>query len=183
MAVETMQVPRQNLRPIGAEDIVARRVAYERRRRDWSNAELAKRMTDAGCPLNQSAIQKIEKGMPRRTISLDEALAFAEVFGLTLDELRSFPEERLGADLADFKRALEEVDTETVSLLEKALGLVNRMADNIFDAQGLIEYMGGDVSIGLDPRLPELLHRQAEAFVKLAEAIRQLDISAAEDAR
>jgi transcriptional regulator with XRE-family HTH domain len=44
-------------------------------------------MTKAGAPMNQSAIWKIENGKPRRRITVDEAIAFAKVFEVPLDEL------------------------------------------------------------------------------------------------
>jgi transcriptional regulator with XRE-family HTH domain len=71
---------------------MARRIAFERERRGWSTESLAKRMTDAGCPINQSAIWKIENGQPRRKISYDEALAFAQLFELSITELAVAPE-------------------------------------------------------------------------------------------
>src|SRR5258708_10614078 len=101
MAVETVRVPKPNPRPPGpptAEDRVARRVEYERGTRGWSREDLARRMTEAGAAVNQSAIYKIEKGEPRRTISLDEAHALAKVFGFPagpagIGELESAPEQ------------------------------------------------------------------------------------------
>jgi len=86
-------VPRPNApRQLGGEDSLARRVAFERERRGWTTESLAKRMTDAGCPINQSAIWKIESGRPRRRITYDEALAFAEVFEIPLAEITLPPE-------------------------------------------------------------------------------------------
>jgi transcriptional regulator with XRE-family HTH domain len=64
---------------------LARRIAYERQRATMSMEGLAKRMTDLGCPINQSAIWKIEND--GRRITYDEALAFAAVFETPLDEL------------------------------------------------------------------------------------------------
>lgn len=37
-------------------------------------------MTDAGCPIQGSAIYKIEKADPPRRITVDELVAFATVF-------------------------------------------------------------------------------------------------------
>lgn len=86
-------MPRPNPpRPLRGEANLARRIAYERRRADMSTEGLARRMTDHGCPINQSAIWKIESGDPPRRITYDEALAFAEVFGVPLDELAIPPE-------------------------------------------------------------------------------------------
>lgn len=79
-----------------SEGNVAARVALEREVRGWSTSELADRITRAGVPLNQSAIWRIENGTPRRRINLDEALGFARVFELPLEELMSPPLEGLG---------------------------------------------------------------------------------------
>jgi transcriptional regulator with XRE-family HTH domain len=81
-------VPRHNPpRSLAGEEYLAERVSYERDIRGWSYEALAKRMTDAGVPMNQSAIQKIEKGNPRRRITVDELLGFAKVFGTNVSDL------------------------------------------------------------------------------------------------
>ncbi len=78
-----------------SEGNLAERVALEREVRGWSTAELAARMTEAGCPMNQSAVWRIENATPRRRINLDEALGFSTVFELPLEELMSPPQEAM----------------------------------------------------------------------------------------
>ncbi|MBW5481143.1 helix-turn-helix domain-containing protein [Streptomyces bambusae] len=73
------------------EDYVADRVKLEREARGWSTVTLAEKMAEAGHPVNQSAIWRIESGKPRRRVNLDEALGFCKVFDLTLDDLTSPP--------------------------------------------------------------------------------------------
>jgi transcriptional regulator with XRE-family HTH domain len=86
-------MPRPNKRRvIFAEDHLAQRIAAERDAHGWTNDGLAKRMTDAGCPMTGSAIFKIEKAEPRRRIVVDELVAFAKVFAIPLDELLLAPE-------------------------------------------------------------------------------------------
>ncbi|HEY6595933.1 MAG TPA: helix-turn-helix transcriptional regulator [Asanoa sp.] len=86
-------MPRPNPpRPLRGEASLARRVAYERQRAGMSMEGLAKRMTDLGCAINQSAIWKIENGNPPRRITYDEALALAEVFHIPLEDLAVPPE-------------------------------------------------------------------------------------------
>ncbi len=107
-------MPRHNPpRSLAGEDHVAERVAYEREARGWSYETLAKRMTEAGVPMNQSAIQKIEKGNPRRRITVDELLGFAKVFGTNVSDLllnRAIGEDAHAAQLFQrWKRAEEEV--------------------------------------------------------------------------
>lgn len=81
-----------------SEGNVAARVALEREVRGWSTTELAERVTKAGVKMNQTAVWRIENGEPRRRINLDEALAFARVFELPLEELMSPPLEGLDVD-------------------------------------------------------------------------------------
>jgi len=87
-------MPRPNKpRTVDREDALARRIGYERKARGWTYDSLAARMTSAGCPIDQSAIYKIEKAEPRRRITVDELVAFAQVFGYTnVDELLDPPE-------------------------------------------------------------------------------------------
>jgi transcriptional regulator with XRE-family HTH domain len=72
-------------RALASERNLARRIEHERGKRGWSYDSLAKRMTEAGYPLQGSAIYKIEK-MGRRIVA-DEIVAFAEVFDLDIGEL------------------------------------------------------------------------------------------------
>jgi transcriptional regulator with XRE-family HTH domain len=142
VTVETVEVPRQTPRLPGAEELVRRRIAYERKARGWSNAELAKRMADAGCPINQSAIQKIENGNPPRTISLDEAGAFAEVFGVSLNDLQRPPTELISADLARFLRDADKLLTDTRRVLAEAESLIAGLDDFTKAAEPLLRYFG-----------------------------------------
>ncbi|MFG2848523.1 helix-turn-helix domain-containing protein [Kitasatospora sp. NPDC048296] len=78
--------------PALSEEHATERVRLEREYRGWSTGELAKRMTAAGYPMNQSSVWRIENGEPRRRINLDEAIGFAKVFGLPLEEFLGPPE-------------------------------------------------------------------------------------------
>ncbi len=73
------------------EDYVADRIKQEREARGWSTVALAEKMAEAGHPVNQAAIWRIESGKPRRRVNLDEALGFCQVFDLTMDELTAPP--------------------------------------------------------------------------------------------
>ena len=74
-------------RSIGSEDNLAERVQFEREARAWSPARLAQELTLAGCPIQTSAIYKIESAEQRRKISVDELVAFAKVFETTPEKL------------------------------------------------------------------------------------------------
>jgi len=71
-------------------------------------------MTDAGCPIDQSAIFKIERTTPRRRIVVDEMVTFSQVFGLPLDELLMPPElavfKDLGRLVVEWDRARKATD-------------------------------------------------------------------------
>ena len=79
--------PRNPAGSRAGEQHLAERIARERERRGWSYEQLARAMTRAGCPMNQSAIYKIEKGEPRRRITVDELVGFAKVFGTNISAL------------------------------------------------------------------------------------------------
>jgi transcriptional regulator with XRE-family HTH domain len=74
-------------RTVATNKALAQRIAYERERKGWTMQELAERMDKVGCRIHHTAVYKIERGNPQRTVSFEEAVAFAKVFGLDLDEL------------------------------------------------------------------------------------------------
>jgi transcriptional regulator with XRE-family HTH domain len=123
------------------EENLARRIKYEMNRRGWSQERMAAEMTKAGLPMHQSAISKIinpnERGK-RRTISVDEALAFSRVFDAPLDELlspvavaKSRELKRVLQEIADLSDSWGEIQTR-INILWK------RMAD-LMSAEGVID--------------------------------------------
>ncbi len=102
-------MPRPNPpRAVAEEEHLAERIAYERERLGMSYEGLAKRMTDLGCPINQSALYKIEKGSPRRRITYAEAVTLARVFELSLEELSVPPALALNTEVTELLRKWEE---------------------------------------------------------------------------
>ncbi|GAA4517880.1 helix-turn-helix domain-containing protein [Nonomuraea ferruginea] len=92
-----------------SEENVALRIAWEMRRRGWSQERMAQELTHAGCPTHQSAISKIVNPKPdgsRRAISVDEAIALARVFGIALEELPLPMDDAEGRDLHDLSRTV-----------------------------------------------------------------------------
>ncbi len=106
-------MPRPNPpRALGSESELRRRIAYEREQRGWSPAGLASRMTKAGCPIQQSAIWKIENA--DRRITVDEHVALSKVFETSMVDLLVSPE--IAADKRARKLAEEYKDAlETAS--------------------------------------------------------------------
>jgi transcriptional regulator with XRE-family HTH domain len=79
-------MPRLNpARSVEAESDVARRITYERRARGLSYDGLAKLMTEAGCPIQGSAIYKIEKGDPPRRVTVNELVALSRVLDVPIE--------------------------------------------------------------------------------------------------
>jgi plasmid maintenance system antidote protein VapI len=105
-----------------SEDNVAARIAWEMKRRRWSQDRLAKETAAAGYALPQSAISKIvspAEGNQRRAITVDEAIALAAVFEVSLEELtypldaaRSQEARRLVAQLDRLERRSAQLADE-----------------------------------------------------------------------
>jgi len=100
------------LRIIGGEKALAARIAYEREQRGMSYEGLAKRMTDEGCPIQASAIFKIEKSNPPRHITVDELVALGRVFELELDDLVQPMADTAGKRLLELLNTLQGVQDE-----------------------------------------------------------------------
>jgi transcriptional regulator with XRE-family HTH domain len=87
---------------LSGEENVAVRIRLEREARGWSTNGLSDRLNDAGFEMNPSAVWRIENR--KRRINLDEAIGFAEVFGIDLRNLVGPPQ------LAARARAMELID-------------------------------------------------------------------------
>lgn len=98
-------------RSIGEEENLARRIRRELQLRNWTPAELAQRMTDAGCAIGTSSVYKILDEEKPRAISVDEFVAVSKVFNISTDDLLT-PVEVVGDKYA----------TELVKELDAASG-------------------------------------------------------------
>ncbi|MFJ2650447.1 helix-turn-helix domain-containing protein [Streptomyces sp. NPDC087420] len=88
---------------ISGEENVAVRIKLEREARGWSTNSLSDRLNEAGFDMNPSAVWRIEKR--KRRINVDEAIGFAEVFGIDLRNLVGPPQ------LAAKARAMKLIDS------------------------------------------------------------------------
>jgi len=81
-------VPRPNpLRTLQSESTLAERIGYERQVRSWSYEETARRVSEAGCAMQMTAVYKIEEARPRRRITVNELVGFSTIFGINVEEL------------------------------------------------------------------------------------------------
>lgn len=117
--------------PLLCEGNAAARVALEREVRGWSTTELADRVTRAGVKMNQTAVWRIENGTPRRRINLDEALAFARVFELPLEELMAPPLEGLDVNGRRLVQEAVEAFYEAREAQDRLHHAVTGIADHI----------------------------------------------------
>jgi transcriptional regulator with XRE-family HTH domain len=119
-------MPRPNRpRTIGSEATLAERIAFEREARGMTYEGLAVAMTEAGCSVDKSAIYRIEKGTPRRKVSVDEVVALTEVLGLSFEDLLTpielVRQERAQELALDLREAKEEQERATRRLLDVLL--------------------------------------------------------------
>lgn len=85
------------------EDNAAKRIKVERDKRGWSTTTLSELLNEAGYDMNPSAVWRIENG--KRRINLDEAIGFADAFGVSLANFVGPP------TLAAAGQAMEMIDT------------------------------------------------------------------------
>jgi len=126
-------MPRPNRqRQLYTEQHVAKRIAMEREARDWTYEGLAKRVTDAGCAIQPSAIYKIEKSDPPRRITVTELVAFAQVFGLSVEEMLADPATRFSAQAIRLVERLNVLEREYVEAKTRTV-LLTKESNRVFD--------------------------------------------------
>ncbi|ASY34035.1 MULTISPECIES: helix-turn-helix domain-containing protein [Streptomyces] len=87
---------------LSGEENAAVRVKLEREKRGWSTTTVSDLLNEAGFDMNPSAVWRIENR--KRRINLDEAIGFAEIFGVPLTNFVGPPR------LATMGRAMELID-------------------------------------------------------------------------
>lgn len=166
-------MPRPNKdRTIGREELVAQRIAAYRQSFDppMTYDDLAGRMTSFGCPIRPSALFKIEKGQPRRKISVDELVAFSQVLGVPVEQLVARPAHDTSdeAELAirRCRTAYEEwllAQQRTEAAVQEAASLAENLAKRWLSLKVVLDQLPPDVAavyraeiVDLDSRLPAI---------------------------
>lgn len=132
---------------MGSERALARRITYEREKRGWKQVALAARMSALGCPLTQSAISKIENEDPPRRITVDELVAFSQVFEISAEELLLPPE--LVAD-HEALALLEEWRAARTAESQAQLKLVAHTREHPHTAAAIEDLLADDDRLWLD---------------------------------
>lgn len=109
------------------------RVQRERANRGLSYRALAEKMSEAGCPIQPSALQRIETGYPREPekrpkIGVEELIAFCRVFGIE------------PADLLRSREAVE--DEETTRLAAEYRDRATALADGVLGIASFYRRVG-----------------------------------------
>ncbi len=144
---------------------VAARVSWERRRRKWSGRDLAERMTDAGCPMDQSAISRIEGG--KRGISIEELVGFASVYHSSVERMLVLPTpEDLGLEVAELLERLHAKRRTLVHVSRGVTELMRELASLLLDAGHF------------DVRVLDALVQLESAMVRLFDLALELEAAA-----
>lgn len=103
-------MPRPNpSRSMPFEGYVAANLRRERERRGMTFESLALAMTQAGCPIQPSALHKIEKGDPPRRITVNEMWALSQILKVSVVDLCSPPVGPLPSEVWELVRRAEEI--------------------------------------------------------------------------
>jgi transcriptional regulator with XRE-family HTH domain len=134
-------MPRPNQpRTIGTEKTLARRIRWEREGEGMTYEGLAARMAAVGCPIQPSALYKIEKNNPPRRITVDELVALAQVFETSIQELLLPPE--VVAD-RDLRRLLESWRDARLEEIAATDGMADYLTSHP-DVEDVLEGMFND---------------------------------------
>ena len=110
------------------EEFLAQKIESLRTGAGWSYADLSQRMADAGCPIERSSLQKIEKGQPRRKITVNELAAFSTVFNMSVTDLLISPEDMVAAVFTQDMTDGPEAKRAAVMSESRLTDLVGRVA-------------------------------------------------------
>ncbi|MBM7519177.1 helix-turn-helix domain-containing protein [Nocardioides nitrophenolicus] len=140
-------------RTVGANENLARRIEMERKSRGWSIEGLANRMTAAGCPMNGSAIYRIEDPEIRRKVDADELVTMATLFEMSVADLLTPPEAAHDSEVRKLFRRWQKLDGQHRRLRAEA--------GAAWDDMVAFADASGNQALGT---LRELLHDNEKAY-------------------
>ena len=108
----------------------------EREARGWSYDGLASRVTEAGCPIQGSAIYKIEKADPPRQITVDEMLGFSAAFEIPVMDLLRPREVVVSAKLSRLFDKWEAARQESLAAQARSDAAFRKMARFVQEYHG-----------------------------------------------
>lgn len=165
-------MPRPNRpRTINSETVLARRIAAERAARlpEMTLERLAERMDAEGCPIDPSALHRIEKG--KRDIKVNELVAFARVFGVPVARLLLPPELAAQKRAFDLWEKREALMREIQEAHEKLDNIDSRLLD-LVDAEqspAVLEALRGKVGTDLGETLAHMRLTRGHAASESSE--------------
>ena len=127
-----------------------------RRARGWSQEDLARKMTDAGHPMHQTTLAKLESGI--RPTSVDELVALGALLNVNPRDLIRVPSEQ-GAErevdeamlaLQEVTAEMEEIDREMEALARRREALTPVRTERIEKYQTVVATVSASWNIG-DP--------------------------------
>jgi transcriptional regulator with XRE-family HTH domain len=171
-------MPKKPEAQIGPELIVAQRIRQERRAKGWTLDTLARKLQrETGTTVAPSALSMVENG--KRRITLNEALAYAEVFGIGLPDLiePKSEDQRLQDDML---WALRAVYTASTALTEAMISVTCLLGT--VDPDSAAEHHGGVLQINGDkePDIGAAWFDIRHAQDSLGHARKMLDTAAQE---
>jgi len=110
------------------DDQFGKRIKAERERRGYSQAQMAAMLTRRKTPVHATTLAKIEAGS--RSVRINEAVALAELFEVTVDALLG----RTGPDQSTVTFALmvlEGYASDAARLIKQAQGVVSDLGDQL----------------------------------------------------
>jgi transcriptional regulator with XRE-family HTH domain len=117
------------------DDHFSKQLKAERERRGWTQAEVAKMLSDKDISMHWTTIAKIEKG--DRSVRIDEAAGIADLFEVSVDSLLG-RRVRQESDLAYTLRGLSDMARQSS---QQIAGIANTLSERLVDLS-LFEFEG-----------------------------------------
>lgn len=152
-----------------ARDYFRKRLKAERAAKGWSQADLAKMLSDKGIPVHSTTIAKIEAG--DREVRIDEAAAMADLFGTSVDALLGRISPGLDSDIAHSVNVLQETAQRAARDLASVIEDVRDFNAELWP----LTFAGRDDMLLAGERVTECLADAQDALLKIVKFRLQLD--------